>query len=477
MNMRIPILLRWLATLAFYLASQLVAYASHILGGDIAYSPITSTAGVPRYHITVRLYRDPTGAQQPDVTLMGSRNGCGSLLPGNFVRQILRSKLLPATSPGCRGWGHSYEVLLYETDEDLPPGQWTLSVYAENRIAGIINMVRSEAQTFFISSFLDNATVRENSSPKFLSTLLPYLCGNSVQHCSFSTFDSEGDSLNYHLVPPQSGVLPYGQCGADIAGDLAPYFQLDNTTGALSTSGTATRAGRYAMAVRVDEYRRVGGTWRLIGGVTRDVSYIAYASANNSPRFTGCVVDSAATTQPVAQLIRVRPGQTISLLLSAADADATQALTFSSQAPDVIPGLRFTTVSANQARLTWQVPTNLPTGRYTATVAVVDDACPLHATAEQTLSFLVISQPLATRPATEAELTAFPTPFRDQVQFKAPSGGLILIVDQLGRTITQLRAGIDGRVQWQPAASLPAGLYLARGTDGRPLARLLRADN
>lgn len=475
--MRPPVLLRWLATLALCLASQLAAYASHILGGDISYSPIASTTGVPRYHITVRLYRDPTGVDQRDITLMGSRSGCGSLFQGNFVRQILRSQQLPVTSLGCRGGGYSYEVLLYETDEDLPPGQWTLSVYAENRAAGIINMARSESQTFFVSSFLDNATVRENASPKFLSTLLPYLCGSSAQHYSFSTFDSEGDSLTYRLVPPQGGVPPYGQCGADIAGDLAPYFQLDNATGALSTSGTATRAGRYAMAARVDEYRRVGGTWRLIGGVTRDISYIAYASTNNSPGFTGLVVGGAATVQPVAQVIRVKPGQTISLLLSAADPDAGQALTFSSQAPDVVPGLRLATVSASQARLTWQVPANLPLGRYTATVAVADDACPLRGTAEQTLSFLVTTQPLAARPATDAETTAFPMPFREQVQFRAPSGGLVLIVDELGRTVAQLRAGQAGRVQWQPAASLPAGLYLARGADGRPLARLLRAAN
>ena len=50
-------------------------------------------------------------------------------------------------------------------------------------------------------------------------------------------------------------------------------------------------------------------------------------------------------------------------------------------------------------------------------------------------------------------------------------------VDELGRAVAQLRTGVDGRVLWQPAASLPAGLYLARGADGRPLARLLHAAN
>jgi hypothetical protein len=116
-------------------------------------------------------------------------------------------------------------------------------------------------------------------------------------------------------------------------------------------------------------------------------------------------------------------------------------------------------------------------GFYTATIAVFDDGCP-NSTVEQTLYFRVTNRTLATRPATDAATSAYPMPFRDQVQFQTATGGqLVVIVDELGRTITQLHAGADGRVLWQPNASLPAGLYLARGADGRPLARLLHSAN
>jgi hypothetical protein len=177
------------------------------------------------------------------------------------------------------------------------------------------------------------------------------------------------------------------------------------------------------------------------------------------------------------QTIAVRPGQTVDLTLTATEPDAGQHLRFSSEATSIIPGLSLTTLGATQARLTWQVPASLPLGFYTATIAVFDDGCP-NSSVEQTLYFRVTNQVLATRPATDAASSAFPMPFRDQVQFQAITGGqVVFIVDELGRTITQLRAGADGRVLWQPAASLPAGLYLARGADGRPLARLLRAAN
>ncbi|GAB3636889.1 hypothetical protein GCM10027422_24790 [Hymenobacter arcticus] len=281
--------------------------------------------------------------------------------------------------------------------------------------------------------------------------------------------------LTYNLLLTQGGVQPLGQCGVNMSGQPAPYFQLDKATGALTTQATTVQAGRYAMAARVSEYRRVSGVWQLIGGITRDISYVAYITTNGSPHFMGLTVGGNATSQPVEQLIRARPGQAISLLLSATDPDAGQALSFSSQAPEVVPGLNLTTVSATQARLTWRVPTDLPLGRYTPTVAVLDNGCLLHASEEQTISFLVTNQVLATRPSNPADTAAFPMPFRKQVQFQATAGQLISIVDALGRVVAQLTSPADGRVVWQPASTLPAGLYVARSAEGKLLARLLRA--
>ncbi len=74
--MRLLIHLRWLLLLALGLGSS-VAHASHILGGDIAYAPVAATtAGVPRYHVTVRLFRDVAGVDQPTVQLVCNRSGC-----------------------------------------------------------------------------------------------------------------------------------------------------------------------------------------------------------------------------------------------------------------------------------------------------------------------------------------------------------------------------------------------------------------
>ncbi|RZK98624.1 MAG: hypothetical protein EOO62_26170 [Hymenobacter sp.] len=141
-----------------------------------------------------------------------------------------------------------------------------------------------------------------------------------------------------------------------------------------------------------------------------------------------------------------------------------------------IPGFSLLTTGATTAQVTWQVPASLPPGRYTAAVAVLDNGCP-NASEDYTLTFVVAAQPLASVADHPAVTSAFPMPFREQVQFTTAPNQAVVLVDALGRVVAHLTSQADGRVQWQPAAALPAGLYLARGADGRLLARLLRSGN
>jgi hypothetical protein len=474
----------WLVAGLLWLAARPAAQASHIRGGDIAYTSIASTTpNVPRYRITLRLFRDIVGVDQPYVTLTGTQGSCNSTDPRNFtiynVPKAQSTRLAQAACVGgSAGTSSSFntDVFLYNTDIDLPRGQWTLSFTAENRNGGIVNIAAPPTRNFYLAAFLDNRLTTQDTSPTFLSTLLPSLQGNLAQSYSFSTYDADRDSVAYSLVESQEPLNVQVPCGTAIAGAVSPHFHLNPATGAVMVPAGGVQQGNYLTAVRVSEYRQLAGTWQLIGAVTRDISYLAQNIANQPPSFTSLAVGTGSAQSP-SQTISVRAGQTVDLTLTATDPDADQHLRFSSEATGIVPGLSLATLNATQARLTWQVPASLPVGFYTATIAVFDDGCP-NSTVEQTLYFRVTNRTLATRPATDAATLAYPMPFRDQVQFQTAKGGqLVFIVDELGRTITQLRAGADGRVVWQPAASLPAGLYLARGADGRPLARLLHAAN
>jgi hypothetical protein len=94
---------RWLASLVLWLGPLLAAHATHILGGDISYSPVASTtAGVPRYHVTATLFRDPSLAQQPIAQIVFSRNGCGgSAATGSFALAIARNQSAVTYTLGC----------------------------------------------------------------------------------------------------------------------------------------------------------------------------------------------------------------------------------------------------------------------------------------------------------------------------------------------------------------------------------------
>jgi len=180
--MRTTTSFRWLAALVLWLGPLLAAHATHILGGDISYKTIASTtAGVPRYHVTAILYRDPSNVQQPTLQIAFSRNGCGSAaVTGSFAVTVTRNQANNLYSLGCSTLFFDYQILLYETDVDLPAGQWTISVTEYNRAASIQNLTNSVATSFYIITYLDNTLAAQNASPRFLSTLLPYLCNGQA---------------------------------------------------------------------------------------------------------------------------------------------------------------------------------------------------------------------------------------------------------------------------------------------------------
>jgi hypothetical protein len=166
------------------------------------------------------------------------------------------------------------------------------------------------------------------------------------------------------------------------------------------------------------------------------------------------------------------------VLLQATDLDATQLLRFASAAAGVVPGLSLAQVgTTGSVLLTWQVPAALPVGRYPVLVSVFDNGCPYNASEERAITFVVGgNRPLATRAAASAT-DVYPVPFREQVQFTTAPNQAVILVDALGREVARLTSAPSGLVRWQPAPTLPAGLYLARAAStGQPLARLLRAE-
>jgi hypothetical protein len=469
---------RLLVLLSLFLTLTLPAWATHIVGAEISYTPVPNNNR--SYLVTAKFYRETLNTQvdfAAEVDLYCRLNGCSAADPSNFTARLTRISRSFVTYVGCSG-GPTVELQTFVGQVTLPQvGLWTMSLFAENRTSSIMNLSNSNMYTLYADAQVNVLnSMPANTSPVFSSTLLPSICGSQFHRFSCATFDADGDSLTYRLVLPQ-GTNTNGNpdpCPISIPVTPSPHFTVNSATGELSTIPFTLTLGNYIMAVRVDEYRKVAGQWTKIGSVMRDIMYpVRSNSGNVNPVFTGLTVGSA--TQPLDQVVRANPGQTVSLILTAADQNAGQILRFSTDA--AIPGVTLQTVSPTQVRVTWQVPATQALGRYTLPVLVADNACPTNGTDVGTLTIQVTNQVLSTaagRP--RLVLAAYPVPFREQVQFRLAAAGTqsVQVLDGLGRVVAELRSQADGTVSWRPAASLAPGLYLARTADGQQVARLLR---
>jgi len=475
--MRSFLLFRGLLTLLLGLGGALVAHASHVRGGDIAFASIPSTtAGVPRYHVVVRQFVEPVtnGLITTTVPLVASRS-CGATGADTFTTTAPRTQLLDGTTLSCSSPSPLYQVAVYEVDVNLPTGQWLLSVTINARTFSIVNLLNAATQNCYLVAYLDNTLATQDVAPVFQSLRQPYLNVSAFGPHHLSAFDANGDSLRYEIVPA------LGECNQPLApypSTFVPHFTVNASTGLLTptVAGVSVIGGSYNIVVKVSEYRRINGSWQLIGYVMRDTLYFPFPTNNQNPTFTTAQVNGGAA-QPVGQLIAVQPGQTATVVLSATDPDVGQAVRFVSPAASVVPGLSLTpTSSATSMQLVWQVPATLPAGRYPILVTVLDNSCMYNGSEERTLTFVVGSTALATR-ASATATDVFPVPFREQVQFTTAPNQAVVLVDALGREVARLTSAASGLVRWQPAPTLPAGLYLARSaSSGQPLARLLRAE-
>jgi hypothetical protein len=478
--MRTITLFRWLLALLLAVGSLSAVQATHIRGGDITYATIApTTAGVPRYHVVVRTFMEMgNGPFTTTTSLDATRGGCGSSTPIRFTT-VPRTQLLTSNLQTCGAVGPLYQIAVYEIDIDLPlpQGQWMLSSTSLAWQSGILNIVNPATQSIYLSAYLDNSLATLDASPIFQSLLQPVVGITSPMPYSMSAFDADGDSLAYELIQPISGCntpIPYSPS------TFAPHYTINMATGALTATPAASTSaqGYYLIAAKVSAYRKVSGnSWALIGYVTRHTLYLLFPNTNQPPTFTTMQVNGDPV-QPLSATVATQAGQTVNVLLQATDPDATQLLRFASAAAGVVPGLSLTQVGTTSATLlTWQVPAALPPGRYPLLVSVFDDGCTFNASEERSVVFVISgNRPLANR-ASATATDVFPVPFREQVQFTTAPNQSVILVDALGREVARLTSAPTGLVRWQPAPSLPAGLYLARSaSSGQPLARLLRAE-
>ncbi|MCB2408769.1 hypothetical protein [Hymenobacter lucidus] len=507
-------------------------FATHIQAGEISYSSL----GNNRYQVSFRVYRDCGGASFSAITpeLEYRTGACGGVAAGSVPMTLVPNSMRTGSdycaalgAPCGSGLPTNYETGLFQVTVTLPPAQWLLSVVLNARpTLGNVNLGNGN---FYTEAMLDSRTGVVNSSPVFSSSsqVVSFVGWNLPTTLSQLATDSDGDSLVYELAAPLLGcnepaayksyastttvdpvdancytvapagtysptlpLLSYNVSGACPLRQQTAFFGFNPANGSISIKPALfnpainSADNKYVVALKVSEYRRPAtGRAFLVGTVRRDMLFtVVDCGPNQNPVIAPLTVNNSSTAQPVTNIIPVTPGRLVTVRLSSSDANSGQVLTMTSNAEQVLTNAEFTPAppSVNPTvQIDWIPPANLRPGLYFCTVTTTDSNCPIKGQHTQTLTFQVGGTTLATQaPRQITTLAAVPTPFQAQVSFTLARPGVqaVIVFDQLGRQVTTLQSLPTGEVQWRPAASVPAGLYLARTADGRQVARLLRTD-
>jgi hypothetical protein len=250
------------------------ANATHILGGQITATAVSNQNY--SYQIKVTIYsRSGSYVAFGNFELeLGFGKPIQGYEPFEHIRNILNDDSLVSIST----------FLLNQTYPG--PGEYLLYVREFNRTSNIVNMRNSVNTPFYMETKLLIDPLTGNNSTPVLADPLSFdanVKSSYVHH--IGAIDPDGDSLSYALVVPKQsnekfveGYYAPHRLGISSAGSPAredgtlPAL-LDFENGQLIWNAPAY-GGEYTIAFQVKEWRKIEGTWKEIGYVTRDFTLL-----------------------------------------------------------------------------------------------------------------------------------------------------------------------------------------------------------
>ncbi|MCB0769375.1 MAG: T9SS type A sorting domain-containing protein [Flavobacteriales bacterium] len=229
------------------------AKASHMLGGEIRYSP---TEDPFTYEIEVFLFSNLNSpADRPEI-FIDFGDGVTDTIPRTLITDY-------NSEAPCATVRLSQYLVTHTYSEE---GAYVVRFVDQNRSSGIINIPNSNSQSFCVEAVLmiDQA-LGPNTSIAFDTLQFKFQRNwNALIH-EPGAFDADGDSLAFELVQPNGhGCFPIN--GYQYP-EGANYTWLEPTTGTYIWD-YPTVWGEFVIAIRGTEYRN----GQLIGQVTRDMT-------------------------------------------------------------------------------------------------------------------------------------------------------------------------------------------------------------
>lgn len=387
-----------LLIIAFLLALDNSAKASHIYGADLRYTHISGDL----YNIVLTFYGDCSGetfrrlpGSEPEIQIF---NGFSFVENIYLVEDVSkRENVTPvcaafrektvcddpnSTLPGATRF-------IFQKTVSLPASaDWRLvfggiidtadgrNPHRAGRSGNITNIQNVGSQVILLETKLNNLNAH-NSSPEYNSIPTPYYCINVPQKYNLGAVDADKDSLTSELIPAlldNGGFVQYANSYSATAPLAAANgtFSYNNMSGQLEFTPNITQ--RSLVVIRVNEYKN--GV--LIGSSMREMTFVVLPDCNNKP--PGGKVDSSTIVGGGLNKDEINvclEEPILKLNVQVVDSDGNN---INAVINDLPPGALAKIANNNTPNpiisLTWNTQ-NIPEGAYNMYVTYTDDACPL----------------------------------------------------------------------------------------------------
>jgi len=302
------------------------SYASHVLGGEITYKHIKEN----KYKVTLLVYRDCNGCKINSHGGGNSSEDCSEIeylyvrgtdnSSSKETKFTLNRESIQDITPIC-----SQEISACNKNSTSIFGieiqKFTANIDLDNsKIIGFCNYnlyvsfaernanitTGQASQNFCLDAMINICHNGFNNSPEFLSTPEFIINSNKTQYKSYLCQNSDNDSLVYKLAPAWMGFekeASYGSgftytnplsiycsgapCTPDKTKEPPIGFYLNPLNG--ETVFLPTQDGeRAVIVVVVEKYRKISGSWVLLGYIKRDLQvFIKAGEGNFSPKILG----------------------------------------------------------------------------------------------------------------------------------------------------------------------------------------------
>lgn len=201
--------------------------------------------------------------------------------------------------------GNGIGFVEFKTAHTFPgAGRYVITYKERNRNAGILNMSNSVNTQFFLETvIIIDPFIGCDNSPRLRTPPIDGGCTGKAWYHNPGAYDPDGDLLTYEFVTPkqEKNIVVgnyrdpnvkefYDRIGlnystANETQNGPPTFTIDNSTGEILWDAPGA-PGEYNIAFRVIQWREIGGVFKQIGYVTRDMQIIIEDCKNQRPKLT-----------------------------------------------------------------------------------------------------------------------------------------------------------------------------------------------